>query len=56
MRIKETANFEAFEVVDEGGEVFAFVYNQHEIGFDVEQAAQLIDVLQHIIDTGEVPE
>jgi hypothetical protein len=55
MRIEETAEFQAFDLVQDG-DTFAFEYHQHNIGFDREQARQILAALQHIVDTGEVPE
>lgn len=56
MKIKETGNFEAFELEHDGGDFFAFVYGKNNIGFDIEQAKQIKVALEYIIENGELPE
>lgn len=60
MKLSETENcYEVDVYVDEledDTRVILFKLQDQEVGFDAEQAAQVIQVLQHFIATGELPE
>jgi hypothetical protein len=56
MKIKETAEFCEFDLGMDGEDAFAFEYKTHNIGFNREQAAQMLVALQSIVDSGELPE
>lgn len=60
MKLSETENcYEVDVYVDEledDTRVILFKLQDQEVGFDAEQAKQVIQVLQHFIATGELPE
>jgi hypothetical protein len=56
MKIAETDEFEAFELVKDSSDAVGFVYGNHDIGMDRTQCLQVIAALQHFIETGELPE
>lgn len=56
MKIEETLNFEAFELVDDGETISFWYKNKNVIGIDREQAKQLRNILNHWLEEGELPE
>lgn len=56
MKIEGTENYEGFELRITNYDDFMVKYSSLEIGFDREQAQQIVAVLTHYLDTGELPE
>ena len=60
MKIKETENcWEVEAYVDEledDTKVILFSLGISEVGFDKEQSIEVVKILQHFIETGELPE
>ena len=60
MIIKETENcYEVEAYVDEledDTKVILFSLGMTEVGFDKEQSIEVVKILQHFIETGELPE
>ena len=60
MKLSETKNCYEVDVyldeLEDDTRVILFKLQDQEVGFDAEQAALVIQVLQHFIATGELPE
>ncbi|AGF88213.1 hypothetical protein DMB24_24110 [Salmonella enterica] len=60
MLIKETENcydVEAYvDELEDDTKVILFNLRGEEIGFDKEQSIEVVKILQHFIETGELPE